>query len=341
MNNRPARLSLSDAITALHTDGFVHLPNVIDRVELDALRDATDAILTRAHALKADGKEFSNELPRRSMRPSKRHHDHLRTDVKYCRVENDEYIDGNTLCRIEYLLEKDPAFIRLLGHPTILNLAAQVFQETFLLTWEDMIIKVPYSGIPVPAHQDLKYQSTRHFVFSMGIYLDDAFGSPFECLPGSHRLGPMTKDDIKTLCRAHAGSFRSVPARSGDLIVHNVQVVHRSPHNATSMARRTLYFEFRSVDAAVTDSPWSVEWVQARLAYLPRAAALRTQSRSLRRADRVAGLSYDPTIQRFWALPFDKSPMNAAFSRDSLEQPNWRVDHDQVQCIRDCDLPFL
>ncbi|WP_046153172.1 phytanoyl-CoA dioxygenase family protein [Robbsia andropogonis] len=341
MNASPHHQPFADAVAALDRDGFVHLPGVISTVELDALRHATDAVITRSRTLSDHPPAGQHgSLPGNSAN-SNEASKFLREDVKYCAVVDNEYVDGNTLCRIEYMLDKGPEFKRLLGHPTLLNFAAHVLQSPFLLTWEDMIIKVPYCGIPVPAHQDLKYQSNQHRVFSAGIYLDDSFSSPFECIPGTHRLGPLDKPSLDKLCRERVDSFHPILAHAGDIVIHNVKVVHRSPSNASPYARRTLYFEFRSLAAVLSDSPWSVEWAYARLGYLAYAALIRNRCPALKLADDMAGVSYDRAVTPYWDFPFEKGSLWNDTPTTETMQRRWRINHDRIYRLRECDERFL
>ncbi len=279
------------------TRGVVLLPAVIHPVELAELRRATARVLSSAGQSR-----FGH-------------------DIKRCEVVDGEYLDGDTLCRIEYCLDKDPAFINLLGHPVILAFAAAVLCRPFLLTWEDMLIKIPMTGIAVPPHQDLKYQSTQGLVFSMGVYLDDSLVSPFQVIPGSQSLGPLEKNELARVSRMRERDYVSIPVRAGDILVHNVLALHRSPPNASANYRRTLYFEFRSVESVLMDSPWSAQWAWRRLDYAGAAARERAGSRLLRQEDVYFHERLVDRGERFWRLNERIAPVG---------EIDWRVSHDEV-----------
>jgi hypothetical protein len=289
-----------------HLNGYAHIPSAIGEYELSTLRAATDRII-------------------RCNRPRDR------LDTKYCDVIDNEYVDGKTLCRIEYLLDKDPAFIKLLGHPLILAFAASVLQEPFLLTWEDMLVKVPRDGICVPPHQDLLYQSNHGLVFSVGVYLDDSSSSPFELIPGTHRFPALKKAELCALSALNAENFLSLPVRAGDLLVHNVKLIHRSPPNSGDDYRRTAYFEFRTLTSVLTDSPWSSDWAWARLPYVSTAVRERRACAALVASDQSLARGVGQAHARLWEL-------NAM--QRAADEINWRVIHDDVLYRRECDLEF-
>lgn len=293
-------------IAQFHQNGYAHIPGAIDEIELTELRAATDRII-------------------HGDRPKDR------TDTKYCDVIDNEYIDGNKLCRIEYLLDKDSTFIRLLGHPLILAFAAGALQEPFLLTWEDMLVKVPRHGICVPPHQDLLYQSNHGLVFSVGIYLDDSCSSPLELIPGTHSFPALSKAELRALSTVNAEKFVPVPARAGDLLIHNVKLIHRSPTNSGEGYRRTVYFEFRTVRSVLTDSPWSSDWAWARLPYVSTAVRERQACTALTAADQRLERALGLVDSRLWEL---NSPQHEA------HEINWRVIHDDLLFRRECDREF-
>ena len=300
-------LDLEYHVMQFHKVGYAHIPGVVDEAELAELRAATDRLI-------------------RNGRTS------FRVDTKFGDVVDDEYVTGNKLCRIEYLLDKDPAFIKLLGHPAIIAFAARVFGEPFLLTWEDMLVKQPNDGIRIPAHQDLLYQSNHGLVFSVGIYLDDSWCTPFELIPGTHHFPALTKNELRTLVALNERDFLAVPVRAGDLVIHNVKLIHRSPENLASHYRRTAYFEFRTLTSVLTDSPWSAEWAWARLPYICAAIQERRTATKLRLTDERFHSEFARSDARLWELNLP---------RPVPHEVNWRVQHDDVLFARECDKEFV
>lgn len=170
--------------------------------------------------------------------------------------------------KIKYMFEKDPFFLKTLVHDAIFSLVLTLIDnpQTIVPTWEDMLIKIPYSGIPVTVHQDLALQCSKGTVFSVGIYLHDASHNPVYYLPGSHKLGRLTKDEVYEVYNTRKEEFVPVKAKVGDLVVHNVMTVHYSEENTSEYPRYTWYLEFRTKEQLLNDSPWDQEWVERRRA---------------------------------------------------------------------------
>lgn len=174
--------------------------------------------------------------------------------------------------KLTYPLDKHPAFLVALAHPRILGLALLLSPrpEQLVLSWEDVLLKPGGVGLPVPVHQDLALQWHGGGVFSLGIHLDDAAQNPVEFSPGSQAGGPLTREQV----RAHTGPFVPVAPSAGDIVAHDVLVVHRSGPNRASEPRSTWYLEFRTLDQLAA-GPWPEEWALDRRAILFHAVAAR------------------------------------------------------------------
>lgn len=170
--------------------------------------------------------------------------------------------------KILYMFDKGEIFLETLVHPSILKILETVHPKFSVLvpTWEDMLIKVPYEGVPVTVHQDLALQSVNHDVFSLGIYLHDSSSNPVHYLPKSHHMGPLTKDEIYDVYEKNKENFVPMHAEAGDIVIHNVKTVHYSEENKTPQPRYTWYLEFRTLDQLYTDSPWDKDWILSRRA---------------------------------------------------------------------------
>lgn len=176
--------------------------------------------------------------------------------------------------KLLYPLAKHHAFLLTLAHPELMQLVLDLAPdpERIVLTWEDVLLKPPRVGLGVPFHQDIALQSVGGGVFSLGLHLDDASANPLQFVPGSHRSGPLTRADVRQVVRM--GSLDVVGPRAGDVLAHDVLVVHGSGPNLAAVKRWTWYLEFRSMrDAA--GGPWPMEWWLDRRALLFHAAAAR------------------------------------------------------------------
>lgn len=261
-------------------NGYLHLPAVLSPVELTGLQNAADSLMASIPKLPP---QWQN-------------------DFKYGALVGDQIGEGNILCRMEYSLQKDPRFLALLGNPNILALAGILHRDSALLTWEDMIIKMPGSGFPVPFHQDKLYQSLRSRVFSIGIYLDDSPNDPLQIIPGTQRLGPLTQQDIESIVTTRQNEIVEVPAKAGDFIVHNVLAIHGSRDNRGHLLRRVIYFEFRTISQVLNDSPWDKSWMEKRLKLVPEAIRLRKEL-GMVASDSALAWSEAKKLSHYWSPP--------------------------------------
>ena len=269
-----------EQIEAFGENGYLHLPQTLAPEEVTGLRESADRLIASIPQLPPEWQD----------------------DFKYGALVGDHIGEGDMLCRMEYSLQKHRQYLMLLGNPKILAIAATLHRAPIVLTWEDMIIKMPGSGLEVPFHQAIPYQSLGSRVLSIGIYLDDSYSDPLRVLPGSHRLGPLDEGEVGRMGRARSSELVEVPARAGDVIIHNVLAIHGSAENRSRRPRRVIYFEFRTISQVLTDSPWDGAWLAMRLRYIPAAVRMR----------RASGLAdNDPTwawqeaeaLQHYWMPP--------------------------------------
>ena len=216
----------------LERDGFVHLPGVIDADDVAKL-----AILSLQSV---DDHAFSDDL-----------------------VRTGEGVPVKLL----YPLDKYRDFVPVLGsHPVRAIVDALLPVEDSVLTWEDVLIKPPLTGVEVGVHQDIGLDPTRDTVHSLGISLNGDLDNPVHFLPGSHRLGPLTRTSVKALWRDCRDQFRPVTTQPGDVVIHNVHVLHYSEANLSPQPRVTWYLEFRSMNSLLENGPWNNDWVHRRRA---------------------------------------------------------------------------
>ena len=226
-------------MSQLERDGFVRLPGAID---------ADDAARLASLALRSlDDYATSDDL-----------------------VKTDQGVPVKLL----YPLDKYRDFVSVLGsHPVRRIVDAILPVGDSVLTWEDVLIKPPSMGVEVGVHQDIGLDPTRDTVHSLGISLNGDQDNPVFFLPGSHRLGPLTKDAVEALWQDCRDRFRPVVTRPGDVVIHNVHVLHHSEPNRSPRPRATWYLEFRSMSSLLENGPWSNDWVHRRRAIWVQARA--------------------------------------------------------------------
>ncbi len=169
--------------------------------------------------------------------------------------------------KLAYTLDKYPEFASLLGRAEVRNIVDELVPSgDSVLTWEDLLIKMPLEGGEVGAHQDIGLDPTPQTVHSLGISLHEDSDNPVYFLPGSHQLGPLTSDAVREIRRDCAHLFVPVLTQPGDIVIHNVHALHYSEPNTSDRPRATWYLEFRSLAALLERGPWDADWVYRRRA---------------------------------------------------------------------------
>ena len=219
-------------IARLEQDGFVHLPQVFDAADVDVLA----AISSQSIEDYAESEDL------------------VRTPE-------------GTPVKLLYPLAKYGEFISMLGRKEVWEIVDRLIpRPDSVLTWEDVLIKVPSVGVEVNAHQDIGLDPVRGTIHSLGISLHADEDNPVFLLPGSHRFGPLTALTVDALRRDCRDRFRPVITQPGDIVIHNVHVIHFSEPNLSGNPRATWYLEFRSMHDLLEKGPWSVDWTFRRRA---------------------------------------------------------------------------
>lgn len=221
---------------AFRTSGLLILRNVVRGEELAALQQETLPIIENAVHLC----EELNEAPPWPL--------HFILAMKHGQTGK------LTPFRQEYPINRSEACRLLLAHPFILN-SVQVLQGSdFTATWDSIVFKTPGHGAIIPWHRDggiPEYAPTP--VFNVDFYLDASDLS--NCvwgIPGTNTWGDA---DANAECRRRnavpsgfdCDGALPIPMNPGDVLFHDVRVLHGSPW-AQSRLRRVLYYEFRAAD---------------------------------------------------------------------------------------------
>jgi hypothetical protein len=182
--------------------------------------------------------------------------------------QHDQLIENGHVKKLLYLFEKHESFLELLVSQPIIDILKNYCENVtqVVVTWEDMVIKLPFSNSGFKPHQDLPLQSVNSPVFTAAIYFRPSLEAPVSFLPRSHLLGPLTRTQLQELCKKEEQNFIAVPAEAGDIIIHNAKTVHRSQNNQTALSRYTWYLEFRTVNQLRHDSLWDEQWIMKRRA---------------------------------------------------------------------------
>ena len=182
------------------------------------------------------------------------------------------HLDGaEVLRRIQYVVDKSPAARAMMGHPGVLRAAEAIAGPDLFPTQDAMVLKLPGQGIAVPWHRDRA--STDDYpseppVFIADFYLDDADRDTcIWVITGSHRWSDgYTSDAIARLNRDGFSTEGAQPVllKAGDVLLHNVRLLHGSPPNESSKLRRVVYYTFHTVHVEWEHGPYTREYVAAK-----------------------------------------------------------------------------
>lgn len=177
---------------------------------------------------------------------------------------------GRVLFRVDYVHAKgETASLELLGSPEVLGISESLAGPNFVPTYESLVFKNEGDGAPVPWHQDAVHPRD-HRIFNVDVYLDasrDGEGA-LRVVPGSQRR----KADVCELAEQYDWDIPgavTVEMEPGDVLVHDVMLVHGSEPVQGNQLRRTLYYEFRAAEQILAQGPWDEAWIDARLRLLP------------------------------------------------------------------------
>jgi len=245
-------MNVQEKARLFHRDGFVKLPGLISPEELRVLQEDTQRIV--------DGP-----------------YEDVDDEIDYfagCDPETGETV----FHRVQYIFPKSTknpnAFLALLGHPRVLALVQALLGDQLLCDGEALVFKKQGNGKAVPVHADCNPGDPRmadeHLTFNVDFYLDD---STMEngCLlaaPGSHtRREPI--EEIAKKGFDYPG-LEPVPMKAGDVLFHNVRVVHGSHKSRSDKLRRTIYYEFQALpwirkEGVRPDHPVTEEWTSDRI----------------------------------------------------------------------------
>jgi hypothetical protein len=112
-----------------------------------------------------------------------------------------------------------------------------------------MIVKMPRIAARVPWHRDRTSTAPRT-AYNLSLFLDDSIpeNGCLEFVPGSHLL----PDDADIEQIRARGPIESVPASVGDVLVHDVRVVHSSRTSTSNSYRRSIVIEFLPLGLELT-----------------------------------------------------------------------------------------
>jgi ectoine hydroxylase-related dioxygenase (phytanoyl-CoA dioxygenase family) len=177
---------------------------------------------------------------------------------------------GRVMFRVNYVHNKgQAASLELLGSPQVLAVTESLCGPNFVPTYESMVFKQEGDGEAIPWHQDAVHPR-QHRIFNFDLYLDHSIKGA-----GALRVIPKSQIERQDICRLtdtygweHPGAIY-VEMKPGDVLLHDVMVVHGSERALGNALRRTIYYEFRAAEEILEDGPWDQEWITRRLRLIP------------------------------------------------------------------------
>jgi hypothetical protein len=235
-------------IARFDAEGVLHLPHRLPASALSALQQASAHWLSdRAHRQGRGGSVGSAET----------------------QVAGQSYT--YRINNLERLLPTDG--LALLGEPALLEVAERLCGPSMVPNLFDMVIKTGGDQMRVEWHQDAIHPRDNRMIV-VGVYLDDsvAGAGALEILPRTHQtrqdIGALTTPAALAEAEAQGRGVQALPAQAGDLLVHDVMIVHSSPPAAPGGLRRVIYVEFRDAHDVIKNGPQGLAWVQAQMRLL-------------------------------------------------------------------------
>jgi len=239
-------------------NGYLVLRNWIPADMLTRLQDAAEAWVQRGWELFGD-------------MPSNKNWDE---DWAFA-----ERAHGKVMYRVNYLHEKGhAASLELLGSPQVMAVAESLCGTNFVPTYESMVFKQEGDGEAVKWHQDAVHPR-KYRIFNYDLYLDESLtdGGALRVIPTS-QTAKSDPCQIADVYGWQPPGATVVEMQPGDVLLHDVMVVHGSPRCEANKLRRTIYYEFRAAEEILEEGPWDREWIDRRLHLLP--VALRSHARA-------------------------------------------------------------
>ena len=223
------------AVAAYRRDGFIVVPDVLSRADIEELRGVTDGFVRDARGVSANDDVYDLEDTHSAAEPRVRR---LKTPHLH-----------------------HPAYARAARHPRIVELLVDLWGPDIRFDTGKLNMKSAGFSAPVEWHQDWAfYPHTNDDLAAVGIMLDDCQleNGPMLMIPGSH-LGPVYDHHgpngrfcgaiDPASCDLDFDAAVPLTGQAGAVTIHHVRMVHGSAPNLSAKERRLLLFQYRAADA--------------------------------------------------------------------------------------------
>jgi ectoine hydroxylase-related dioxygenase (phytanoyl-CoA dioxygenase family) len=162
------------------------------------------------------------------------------------------------LRRLKNPANQHPCYDRMMRHPAILDLVAQLIGPDIRQNGHKLNLKYAEFGSPVEWHQDFAfYPHTNDDLLAVGIAIDDMTleNGCLLVVPGSHK-GPMVDHHqngifVGAVTDPSFAPDNVVPIqlKAGGISIHHARLLHASAPNTSQYPRRFLLYQYCAVDA--------------------------------------------------------------------------------------------
>jgi ectoine hydroxylase-related dioxygenase (phytanoyl-CoA dioxygenase family) len=230
------RYLTDEQVASYHREGYVAVPRVLDRAQVDALRRVTESFVERSRGVAKSDAVFDLDPRHTSAAP--------------------------VLRRIKNPADNDPLYRWVAFESPIPDIVTELLGPSIRFHHSKLNMKGSLLGAAVEVHQDAAfYPHSNDDVLAVGLLLDDATAEngAMAVLPGSHRgpiythydthgrfVGGMRDDDVARLDQSRA-VLLELPA--GSIHIHHYRLVHWSAPNTSPAERRLLINSYTAADA--------------------------------------------------------------------------------------------
>ena len=203
--------------------------------------------------------------------------------------------------------------LSVLGCPQLLAPIESLCGSDFVATIDMVVIKHQQNDTQIPWHQDLIYQSSQYRIATAGVYLDDSTKGE-DALKLIERTA-IGKQNICAIQDSPPTGVIEVPAKAGDILIHNPMMVHSSGNITRQSIRRTLYYEFRPLQQVKTSHLWHQTLLNQRLNLVNTAQAIYSKTHpysdhfKLSQNEHAVGLQKIQDLSALYSAPV---PFNTA-----------------------------
>jgi ectoine hydroxylase-related dioxygenase (phytanoyl-CoA dioxygenase family) len=223
-------------------DGYLAVPELIDRQRTKELREVTEAFVERSRQVSESDGLFDLDPRHTAAAPELR--------------------------RIKNPADNHPLYRWVALESPIPDIVAQLIGPDVKFHHSKLNLKGSHGGAPVDWHQDAAfYPHSNDDVLAVGLLLDDADADngAMAVLPGSH-LGPVHEHydgdrfvgsmQAADVARLDLGRAHLLALPAGSVHIHHYRLVHGSAPNLSARPRRLLINSYRAADAIpfTTDS---------------------------------------------------------------------------------------